>query len=286
MEPRIQAIEYIRRMRGGSQPHLLRCSDGYYYVAKSPSNPQGLRTLANELLGSRLAALLGLPVAIGKVLLVEADFIRLSTEMVIEFRHGRTTCQAGLWFGSRYPFMPGNCGAVYDWLPLDKIANPADFLGMLVFDKWTGNMDRRQIVLFREEEQGPCRSMMIDQGWCFDGPSWTFADGPLVGRYPDVKVYAGVKGIDAFDPWLSRLESEIDKNALLEAAQDIPPDWYDENSDALMRLIGTLERRRKRVRDLLWSAQKFSDLFPNWSDQRRWERIPPSERALETPLKA
>jgi len=27
-------VEHIRPMRGGSQPHLMRCSDGHYYVVK------------------------------------------------------------------------------------------------------------------------------------------------------------------------------------------------------------------------------------------------------------
>ncbi|MGH9781379.1 MAG: HipA family kinase, partial [Candidatus Acidiferrales bacterium] len=56
------AIEYIRRMRGGAQSHLMRCEDENYYVVKFQNNPQGTRILANELLGTRLAARIGLPV--------------------------------------------------------------------------------------------------------------------------------------------------------------------------------------------------------------------------------
>ena len=49
-------------MRGGAQSHLMRCSDEAYYVVKFQNNPQGVRILANELLGTRLAARLGLRV--------------------------------------------------------------------------------------------------------------------------------------------------------------------------------------------------------------------------------
>jgi hypothetical protein len=57
----IEALEQIRRMRGGAQSHLMRCSDGNYYVVKFQNNPQHRRIPVNELLGTRLASRLGLP---------------------------------------------------------------------------------------------------------------------------------------------------------------------------------------------------------------------------------
>src|SRR6267378_4147920 len=59
------ATEQIRRMRGGAQSHLMRCSDGHYYVVKFQNNPQHTRILVNELLATRLAARLGLPTTPG-----------------------------------------------------------------------------------------------------------------------------------------------------------------------------------------------------------------------------
>jgi hypothetical protein len=53
-----RAIKQIRRMRGGAQSHLMRCDVENYYVVKFQNNPQG----ANELLGTRLAARLGLAI--------------------------------------------------------------------------------------------------------------------------------------------------------------------------------------------------------------------------------
>ena len=54
--------EDLRALRGGSQSRLMRASDGNHYVVKFRDNPQGSRILANELLASRLAEQLGLPV--------------------------------------------------------------------------------------------------------------------------------------------------------------------------------------------------------------------------------
>ena len=57
-----QATESIRRMRGTSEPHLMRCADGELYVVKFLNNPQHPRILINELLCAQLARRLGLPV--------------------------------------------------------------------------------------------------------------------------------------------------------------------------------------------------------------------------------
>ena len=58
----VTAVQHVRRMRGGAQGHLMRCSDGKFYVVKFRNNPQHLRVLANELLATRLAEGAELPV--------------------------------------------------------------------------------------------------------------------------------------------------------------------------------------------------------------------------------
>ena len=51
----VEAVQHVRRMRGGAQGHLMRCADGNFYVVKFRNNPQHLRVLANEMLATRLA---------------------------------------------------------------------------------------------------------------------------------------------------------------------------------------------------------------------------------------
>ena len=67
-----EAIEHIRRMRGGAQAHLMRCDDSRYYIVKFQNNPQHIRILANELLATRMAARLGLSVPESAAVLVSA----------------------------------------------------------------------------------------------------------------------------------------------------------------------------------------------------------------------
>jgi len=75
----LRALEQTRRMRGGAQSHLMRCNDGYYDVVKFQNNPQHTRVLVNELLGTRLAARLGLPTTPLAIISVSEDLIRLTS---------------------------------------------------------------------------------------------------------------------------------------------------------------------------------------------------------------
>lgn len=262
------AVEHLRRLRGGAQPHLLRCSDGGYYVVKFRNNPQHPRILANELLAARLAARLGLPVPPVAIVEVSPELIAATGELVIQLAHSRQPCQPGRQFGSRYPGDPAEVAA-YDFLPdelLLEVENLEDFWGMLVFDKWTCNTDHRQVVFYRAGPRQRFRALMIDQGFCFNAQHWDFPDAPLRGLYTRTVVYRGVRGLDSFGPWLERLE-RLDAAALEEAAAGIPPEWYEYDQEGLYRLLEQLLRRRRRVADLLWEARgTYRQPFPHWQE--------------------
>jgi hypothetical protein len=260
-------------MRGGAQSHLMRCSDGHYYVVKFQNNPQHRRILANELLGTRLAARLGLPTAPLAVVEVPEELIRLTPELAVELARSRTPCSAGLQFGSRYPGDPRRL-TLFDFLPdeqLREVTNLHDFAGMLVFDKWTCNTNGRQTLFFRERDSSPqgsaepYRTLMIDQGFCFNAGEWNFPDAPLRGLYARNRVYEGVTGMESFAPWLERLESRITQGVLDDFSREIPPEWYGDDLDALYAVLEQLLRRRKRVPEQLLDARKsYRQPFPNW----------------------
>jgi hypothetical protein len=267
-KPTIYALEQIRRMSGGAQAQLMRCSDGRYYVVKFQNNPQHRRVLVNEMLGTALARLLGLRTAFSAVVYVNDALIRLTPELCFEGTRSRLPCQPGPQFGSCYIGDPRG-PTVFDSLSDEMFAEVdylSDFAGMLVFDKWTCNTDGRQVLFQRRGLK--YRVVMIDQGFCFNSGEWNFPDSPLRGRYFRTRVYDDIFSIEDFDPWLSKLENQIDEHAIWKCAAEIPAEWYDSDTDALARLLGTLNRRRERVRELLWAAQRSSkDFLRNWIDR-------------------
>ena len=269
----LRALGHIRRMRGGAQSHLMRCSDGHYYVVKFQNNPQHTRILVNEMLGTRIAARMGLPTTPVAVVEVTPELIGFTPELCVELPRARVPCTAGLQFGSRFPVDPHRV-TVLDFLPddlLHQTANLSDFAGMLVFDKFTCNTNGRQAIFFRPEPNGSASTgsayaaVMIDQGFCFNAAEWNFPDAPLRGLYSRNRVYEGVRGSEAFEPWLERIERNITENVLHQLIGEIPPEWYGDDLDSMQQLAEQLLRRKSRVAELVYAAKLTTRRpFPNW----------------------
>jgi len=262
----VVALQHLRRMRGGSQSHLMRCSDGNYYVVKFQNNPQGIRILANEMLGVRLASRVGLPVPEGEIVFVSEDLIGECRELTVQLGRGRASCKAGLQFGSRYPSRYKET-PIFDFLPdeqLGAVSNVADFLGMLVFDKWTCNTDGRQAIFICERNAGQYSAYMIDNGFCFNAAEWNFPDAPLRGLYTRRKVYETVRSLESFELWIESVE-RVTESILEGISSTIPAEWYCHDLNAIDEMLARLLRRRHLIPELIVSAWKSSvQPFPNW----------------------
>jgi hypothetical protein len=269
MEPSvpIYAVQHIRKMRGGAQAHLLRASDNHFYVTKFENNSQAVRILANEYLATKLGLALGLPMPEVAIIEVSEWLIQNSPELKIDLGVKAVPCASGLQLGSRYVADPLDA-IVFDYLPeamLNRISNWQDFPRVLAFDKWTGNSDGRQAVFVKQPKELRYRAIFIDQGYCFNAGEWNFPDSPLRGAFARNSVYERVTGWSAFDPTLSLIE-QIDQTAIWNVAREIPPQWYEHDSEALWRLIDSLHQRRSLVRDLITSFRNSTrKSFPNWT---------------------
>ena len=256
-------------MRGGAQGHLMRCSDGNFYVVKFRNNPQHLRVLANEMLATRLAERAGLPVPMTEMVEVGNWLVEHTPELSIQLAHNTIRCDAGLQFGSRYVVDPLE-GQVFDYIPvemLDRVRNLEAFAGMLALDKWTGNANGRQAAFWRKSREKLYTASFIDQGYCFNAGEWTFPDYPLRGVYARNEVYEGVRGWESFEPWLSRVET-MDENVVWEVVSGIPPAWYANQDDELEKLARALIARRGAVRELIAAFRSsVRNPFPEWREQ-------------------
>jgi len=273
----VRALEVIRRMRGASQPYLLRCADDSSYVVKFQNNPQHVRVLANEMLAGRLAMLIGLPVATPAFVEVPPALVRGNPPLELEIGPRRVLCLAGLHFGSRYPGLPGQT-LVVDFLPdrlLSKVHGLASvFLGGFVFDKWTCNCNGRQVVFFRSvnDEDPAYSALLIDQGFCFNDGDWSFPDSPIRGLYPRRLVYEKVEGFKSFEPFLSRIEN-LDSSQIEECLLRMPEEWCGPDPGQLAQLAEKLYQRRRGIRQAIIEAKNSSlKPFPNWRETERVAR--------------
>src|SRR5260370_3588652 len=101
-----KAVQHVRRMRGGAQAHLMRAADGHFYVVKFQNNPQHIRVLANEMLATRLAERVGLPVPVTEVIEVSQWLIEETAELPIDLGEETAPCSSGLQLGSPYVCEP------------------------------------------------------------------------------------------------------------------------------------------------------------------------------------
>ncbi len=276
-------------MRGGAQAHLLAGGDGHYYVTKFLENPQHVRILVNEWIAARLLEYLR--IAAPRVAIVELDAAFLSREPEVRIRLAAKDLpvSAGWHFGSRFPGNPDR-DAVYDYLPdslLAQVHNLRHFLGVFVFDKWTANSDSRQAIFVRQRikewmdssdmathDMSPLAkgfvALMIDHGYAFDGPHWEFGDSAMQGFYFRSMVYLGVRRLDDFEPWLTRVR-EAPAELFDGILRDLPRQWLPGGDDeAVERLVEQLYVRRRLVADLVErSAAARPSCFPTWKQSAR-----------------
>ena len=263
----LSAVMHIRRLRGGSQSHLLRASDGNFWVTKFQNNPQHIRVLANEMLATRLGQCLRLPMPAVEVIEISDWLIANTPELRMQTGSSSVPCSTGKQLASRY--VAAEDGSAFDYLPnaaFSRVLNLQDFARVLVLDKWTCNSDGRQAIFARSGRN--FAATFIDQGYCFNAGEWSFPDSPMRGVYPRPDVYDHVTGWESFEPALT-LAEEIDCDTLSRCARGIPEEWYGCDEHALHCLIENLHLRRRNIRLLIESFRKSSrNPFPNWKQSQ------------------
>ena len=274
----VNARRLIRKMRGGAQAHLIEADDGHFYIVKFRNNPQHRRVLVNEWIAYALLEYLQIAAPKRAIVRLSPEFLTESPDLQIQIGMRKEPVAPGWHFGSRYPGNPSR-DTVYEYVPnslLEKIGNMAEFAGILAFDKWLGNADARQAILIRARlrEYAPAYAdhplrvgfiaLMIDHGYVFNGPHWDYTDAPITGFYYRPAVYAAIRDLNSFQPWLDRIV-EFPEIVIDDSLRELPPEWLNGDADHLNVLLETLMRRRRRVPDLIRdSINSRVAFFPNW----------------------
>jgi hypothetical protein len=274
----VNALRFIRKMRGGAQAHLLEADDRNFYVVKFQNNPQHRRILVNEMIAAEILTHLQIASPEYQFVEVSPAFLSANPEVCLQTGTRKLAVEPGWHFGSRYPDDPATL-AIYDFIPdalLSQVANAEQFLAILVFDRWAGNADGRQSVFFRAQLKDwlarpgvPPRkagfvTLMIDHGFVFNGPHWNFTESALTGLYPRRMVYQNVKSLADFEPWLSRVIN-FPAEVIDKALRKLPPEWVADDRSELESMLETLLRRRERMAELLCSCREApGNPFPRW----------------------
>jgi len=199
---------------------------------KALGNPQGQHSLVCELVGTRLAAWLGLPTFEMALLDVPAK--------VIQFADG-TYAIPGPAVATKFENGDVWSGRQDD---LKDLVNPQTIPGLVVFDTWTRNNDRfcraggdvrenlRNVFLSSEEApRGKFRLLAIDHTACFRceegeitskvGGICRVKDPRIFGLFPAFVEYCTKEAIEQFLQKLSKLDEGYVKKVVAE----VPQEW-------------------------------------------------------------
>jgi len=215
--------EYVRSLRGGSQPILARASDGFQYVVKFANNLQGPNLLFNESAGSELYLACGLPVPEWTPLWIADSFLDRNPDCWMQTPEGRLRPASGLCFGSRFLEQKGKrlfeilSGAMFS-----RVRNQVSFWHAWLIDICADHVDNRQAV-FVEDANGWLDAHFVDHGHLFGGPTAESNRNFRASRYLDPRIYTGVSFRALLD-FQRRLQG-LDLDKVRQRIEVIPSEW-------------------------------------------------------------
>jgi len=247
----VEAVQFVRKLRGGSQPILVEASDGYFYVVKYLNNLQGPNLLFNEAIGSALFHAAGLPVPAWRVVHLSEKFVAQNPGCWMETETGRSKPNAGMCFGSR--FMDLSELRVFEILSgehFSRVRNRRNFWAAWVLDVLSDHTDNRQ-ALFLEGSTKWLDACFIDHGHMFGGANGRISPYFAASRYIDLRIYAQANAEEVEE--LQGKIQGIDLVSLARIAKRLPVAWR--TVSAVSQFEGF--HRRFTDRKLLQDTTKF-----------------------------
>jgi hypothetical protein len=235
----LTANKFIRKMRGGAQSILLRCTDDQYVVVKMAGNPQGPNVLANEFIGSVMSNVAGLPAARGSFVYLSDEFIDRNPAIWFETPEGSCRPEAGIHFGSLFLGELDGVGRPTDYISRSKIPliqNRSAFLGMYIMDVWANHQDNRQAILIDTTGERNLEVRFVDHGHMFAGPHWKFSERTGLAYHLESSIYSNLWEPALVAGWISHFENVL-PDALSQAVSLLPAKWYKGNINLLYDVL-------------------------------------------------
>ena len=220
--------QYIRNLRGGSQPILAQASDGLHYVVKFTNNLQGPNLPFNESMGSELYRACGLAGPSWRPLIVTDAFLDRNRDCWMQTAVGMLRPDAGVCFGSH--FLGGEGLQVLEILPessFNRISNREHFWLARLVDACAEHCDNRQ-ALFLEDAKGGLKPFFIDHGHLFRGAEG-YINGPFrASRYLDSRIYPDLSPPCLLE--LKRVATSLDADKLWRSVERLPDNWKTQSA--------------------------------------------------------
>lgn len=267
-----QTPTFLRRLGGANQSILVSDEAGDFWVLKLRSTLRPTNQLANEVLGSHLCGVLGLPVPNTKALRISSQFFEDQRTWLRTMREPIRP-NPGLHLASRY--LPQVIGKeMIDVLPstfAPCIVNSHDCLGMFIFDLWAQHCDVRQ-ALFLEIASG-LQAYFIDHGELFGGPHWYPAQFRLDMR-PTRRAVLYIEGMQRqAQNWIVHMRDCIPA-AMRLAIEQLPSCWLCSNPVELSnRFIPDLDKLQGRVNLAINALEHHIQLAPAFANDEPRKRL-------------
>jgi hypothetical protein len=266
--------QYVRKLRGGSQPILARASDGLLYVVKFTNNLQGPNLPFNESIGSDLYRACGLAVPSWMPLLVTDAFLDQNHDCWMQTQEGYLRPDSGLCFGSR--FLGEDGVRLLEILPgtsFKRVRDREKFWLAWLIDICAGLADNRQAI-FVEDAEGWLNAFFIDHGHLFGGPKGDKRPHFQTSRYLDPRIYDDVSSRQLLG--FHKVARCLDVDSLWRRVQTLPNDWktrsaLDRFEECLCRL--SMPNLLQNILDMIMDPQRQANVCGQ--AKREWERKPP-----------
>lgn len=243
-------------------PWLMELSDNQNYIVKF-ANELSDNSIIGELVCIQLAKKLDLPSVTMEFVDIDQEIINRTENLV------NRKIQSGIHFATKFVNGSSNLPTTPFEIPIEKIANADKIPGIIAFDIFVCNRDRKaanSLIAPIDEGRMKFNYWMIDHGLCFGGNAWNANSLTNLGWELSGIPWntSSIMGKEAFDPFIQQLKG-LEKKDYQELVDSIPTNWNQKPVD-LSKLVETLVNRSEDmiIKVLEDNKNKNNSMFPQW----------------------